>query len=140
MRLPSFLIYSGLSGLCCLGLVSCSGSAAPGVTTPTERVLAALDFGSLTQVRDIQKNKQHFSVHVKGKIAAQAPLGVGVRAYELRDETGSIWIVTNSEVPSTGTSVVVKGTVRHKQISVDGQDQSSVYLEQNGTAESIPAS
>jgi hypothetical protein len=140
MRVPSSLIQFGLSGCCFLGLVSCSSNVSPGVMSPTERVLSVLDFGSVTSVRDIQKNKQFFSVHVKGKIAAQAPLGIGVKAYELKDETGSIWIVTQNEIPSTGTSVVVKGTVRHKKILVDGQDQSGVYLEQNGTAETIPAS
>lgn len=138
MRFPFPLVHSSLGLLCFMSLVSCSGAIAPGTLSPTERILSILDLGSVTKVKDVQRKKQHFSVHVKGKITAQAPFASGLRAFEVRDETGSIWIVTKKSVPSTGSSVVVKGTVRHKKISVDGQDQSTVYLEQNGSATPVP--
>ncbi|NDJ17491.1 hypothetical protein GS601_09355 [Myxacorys almedinensis A] len=130
MRLLSAILGQSFGFLFFVSLVSCTGSTAPGTVSTGERVLSVLDFGSITKVRDIQKNKNHFSVHVRGKVGAQAPLMGGVRAYELKDETGSIWIVTTDQIPTQGTPIVVQGTVRLQKIEVGGQDRSAVYLEQ----------
>ncbi|MBW4540269.1 MAG: hypothetical protein KME43_14145 [Myxacorys chilensis ATA2-1-KO14] len=130
MRLPPLILHQSLGLLCFASLMSCTGSTAPGTVSPGERMLSVFDLGNITKVRDIGKNKKHFSVHVRGVVGAQAPLMGGVRAYELKDETGSIWIVTTNQIPMQGTPIVVKGTVRLQQIQVGGQDQSAVYLEQ----------
>lgn len=136
MRVP-FPVQSGWNVLCwfslVISLVSCGSSVNPGTLSPAEQILSVLDLGGVTKVKDIEQKSPHFSVHVKGKITAIAPFASGLRAFEVQDETGRIWIVTKEKVPSKGSAVVVKGTVRHKKISIAGQDQSTVYLEQNGT-------
>jgi hypothetical protein len=130
MHAPLSIAHYGLGLLCFISLVSCTGSTAPGTTTASEQVLAVFDGGTITKVRDVQKNKNHFAVNVQGKVGAQAPLMGGVLAYEVKDDTGSIWVVTADQVPAQGTSVVVRGTVRFQKIQIEGQDQSAVYLEQ----------
>jgi hypothetical protein len=52
----------------------------------------------------------HRAVTVRGEVVqSYAVLGRG--AYQLRDETGRLWVVTDHGVPRRGTRVQVKGTV-----------------------------
>jgi hypothetical protein len=51
------------------------------------------------------------AVKVQGRVVrSYSVLGQG--AYQLRDGTGSLWIVSNRGVPHEGARVQVKGTVR----------------------------
>jgi hypothetical protein len=53
----------------------------------------------------------HKEVKLKGEVArSYSVLGRG--AYELRDHTGRLWIVSDRGVPREGTEVEVKGTIR----------------------------
>jgi uncharacterized protein YdeI (BOF family) len=128
----------GLSLL--VGLLSCSSSP----TTESQpslhpgAVLSVFNF-STTKINEIQKQKTDFTVHLQGKVGAQAPLMGGSKAYELKDSTGSIWVVTKDAIPAAGTEVRLNGKVRYQRILLDGKDQGAVYVEQEGAAEPIPA-
>lgn len=111
-------------------LLSCGNT--PETQSNSGNLLAVLDIGNATKIRDAQKQKPNTTVRVQGKITALAPLAGGLRAYELRDDTGSIWVVTQQKVPPVGSSIGVQGTVRIEQIKIEGRDQSSVYIEQRG--------
>jgi hypothetical protein len=53
----------------------------------------------------------HRSVTVRGEVVrSYSVLGRG--AYELRDETGHLWVVSDRGVPRKGARVQVRGTVR----------------------------
>jgi hypothetical protein len=121
----------------CVGLMGCNGS--PKLQSNSGNVLSVADTGPTTKIREVQKNKANKVVRVQGKINAQAPLMGGQVAYELRDDTGSIWVVTQGRLPAIGTQIGVQGQVRFKPISIAGQDHSSVYLEQRGAVEIVPA-
>jgi uncharacterized protein YdeI (BOF family) len=120
------------------GLVLCLGlgssllgcGSTPEAQSSNGNLFSVLDMGGATKVRDAQKQKPNTSVRLQGKITTLAPLAGGLRAYELRDETGSIWVVTQQRVPPVGASIAVQGTIRLEKIVIDGRDQSSVYLEQ----------
>jgi hypothetical protein len=131
----------GFGLVLCVGLFSCSGS--PELQSNSGNVLSVADTGPTTKIREVQKNKANKVVRVQGKMNAQAPLMGGQVAYELRDDTGSIWVVTQGvtqgRLPAIGTQIGVQGQVRFKPISIAGQDHSSVYLEQKGAVEIVPA-
>ena len=122
----------------CLGFLGCNGS--PQLQSTSGNVLSVLDMSAATKIRDVQKNKVNQVVRLQGKIGSQAPLMGGQVAYELRDDSGSIWIVTQEKLPASGTQICVQGEVKFKQITIAGQDQSSVYIEQRGGVEVLPAS
>ncbi len=122
-----------------VGLAGCNSPALqPEKTTfHPEAVLSTLDF-STAKISDLQKQKINFTVHLQGKIGAQAPLA-GLSAYELQDSTGKVWVVTKRASPPPGTDVKVTGKVRYQRILLDGKDQGSIYIEQEGAAESVSA-
>jgi|GEM_PF-858936 len=127
----------GLSLL--VGLVGCSSPALQPEETSfhPEAMLSTFDF-STAKISDLQKQKTNFTVHLQGKTGAQAPLA-GLSAYELQDRTGKIWVVAKSASPAPGTEVKVTGKVRYQSIVLDGRDQGSLYVEQEGAAEPVPA-
>lgn len=114
------LMVSSLSAIGC--------SASPDLPTASNNVLSLVQPGERVKIRDLG-SKRDRTVQVEGKIKAQAPL-MGGRAYEVQDDTGSVWVVTSQTVPATGSQVTVQGKVRLEKIDLAGQDQSAVYLEQ----------
>lgn len=139
MRSNFSILKSGLGLSLLTGLVSCGRPALQAGQTQfrPEAMLSTLDF-STAKIRDLQKQKTNFTVHLQGKTVAQAPLA-GLGAYELEDATGKIWVVTKSVPPALGTEVKVTGKVRYQRILLNGQDQGSVYIEQEGAAEPVSA-
>ncbi len=132
-----FSILMGGFGLSLLtGLLGCGRPALQAEAQfHPEAMLSTLDF-STAKISELQKQKTNFTVHLQGKIGAQAPLA-GLIAYELQDATGKIWVVTKSAPPAAGTEVKVTGRVRYQSIVLDGRDRGSVYLEQEGATEPV---
>lgn len=72
-----------------------------------------LPFG-YTPIKDITASPANFEgkeVKLKGQVQGATSL-MGFRAYTLRDDTGEIAVVTSGELPATGQSVALKGTVK----------------------------
>lgn len=123
-------------GILCASLIGCSSP--PNVSATPNEVMSVLNLLERTPIRDAAK-KVDRTVRLQGKIESQVPLIAGARAYELSDETGRIWVTTrDQQMPAPGTRVDVQGKVRYEKISIEGQDQSTIYLEQRGAAEVIP--
>ncbi|PSB18025.1 hypothetical protein C7B65_16895 [Phormidesmis priestleyi ULC007] len=127
----------GLSLL--VGLLGCSRPILQADETQLrpEAMLSTLDL-STTKISDLQKQKTNFTVHLQGKVGAQAPLA-GLSAYELQDATGKVWVVAKSAPLAPGTEVKVTGKVRYQSILLNGQDRGSVYIEQEGATEPVSA-
>ncbi|WP_309236487.1 hypothetical protein [Microcoleus sp. FACHB-672] len=98
------------------GLISCGQLAKIGANV------------NITNIRDLQQNRTAYStVYLKGRVENQAPF-LGTGAYEVRDATGSIWVITTKALPNKGDEVLIKGEVQYKSIPVGGQDLGEVYL------------
>ena len=139
MRSHFSILTRGLELSLLVGLLGCSRPIlqADQAQFHPESVLSTLNF-STAKISDLQKQKTNFTVHLQGKIVAQAPLA-GLSAYELQDATGKVWVVTKSAPPAPGTEVKVTGKVRYQRILLNGQDQGSVYIEQEGATEPVSA-
>ncbi|BAU11768.1 hypothetical protein LEP3755_22710 [Leptolyngbya sp. NIES-3755] len=111
----------------CLSAIGCSAS--PNLPVASSNIITALQPGERVKIREVGSKRDRV-VQVEGKIKGQAPLMGGQRAYEVQDDTGSVWIVTKQAIPATGSSVTVSGTVKLQKIDLAGQDQSTVYIEQ----------
>lgn len=95
--------------------------------------------GAVTSVRSLQQNQAiGTTIHLRGKVGAHAPL-LGGQVYELTDETGKIWVLTQETPPNPGDEVVIKGQVRFKSIPLNGKEQGSIYVEQQEQVERTPA-
>jgi hypothetical protein len=84
----------------------------------------------VTHIGDIKQNWQNYStVYLKGNVENKAPF-LGTGAYLLRDDTGSIWIVSEQPLPSPGDEIVLKGQVTYQSIPIAGQELGEVYLKE----------
>lgn len=69
-----------------------------------------------------------WSVYLQGTVRQVAPM-VDQQMYELKDESGDVWVLTKTAVQQ-GETVKIRGTVRFESISINGQEQGEVYIEE----------
>jgi uncharacterized protein YdeI (BOF family) len=110
------VVAKGMTPALLLGLVGLVGCAGP-------------SFGEATKIAAIQRQNKDAVVSLSGKVTTRAPL-LGQQAYEIQDESGTIWVVTKDAAPAAGTEVQVRGKVRYQSILLAGKEQGSVYIEQ----------
>jgi hypothetical protein len=82
--------------------------------------LSACDGPVLTHIGDIAANPQRYAgveVQVYGTVATirKVPFLV-TKIYSIRDDSGEIWVRTDAEAPTIGTSVQVRGVVKLAKI------------------------
>jgi hypothetical protein len=67
----------------------------------------------VTPIRDLLNDPSHYdgkTVHIEGNVKGSVG-GLGVGAYEVRDQTGTLTVISQtSDPPRTGAKVGVKGT------------------------------
>lgn len=88
---------------------------------------------NVSRIDKIQtKGKIDNQVYLKGKVESLAPF-LGTGAYELADDTGSIWIFTREKLPNIGSEITIQGKVRYQSIVVPGlgnKDVGDFYVEE----------
>ena len=84
----------------------------------------------ITSIRDVQKSSPKSSmVYIEGEVGKLVPF-LDSRAYELKDSTGSIWVVTKQKSPNQQDKVLLKAKVQHKNIRVGKKTLKEVYVEE----------
>ncbi|AUC60408.1 hypothetical protein AA637_04160 [Cyanobacterium sp. HL-69] len=68
-------------------------------------------------------------VKVKGTVKNVIPLVNGY-AYEIEDNTGSIWVMTTGEKPEIGQKITSQAMVKREEIIIGEEDMSSFYLKE----------
>ncbi|MFB8798795.1 MAG: DNA-binding protein [Microcoleus sp.] len=131
-----FFIKEGCIGTLSLifasALFSCGNS-------PMSQLNLGLNVASIGEVQ--QKRQVDAEVYLRGKVENRAPF-VGNAAYQLQDDTGSIWILTKQVLPQLGDEVLLKGAVRYKTIKLKdlaGKDLGEVYVEEIEQLKRTPA-
>lgn len=97
----------------------------PHLRLPTIR----LSNRSVVPIESLMADSADESVTIQGTVAQRVALLDGW-LYQLRDETGSLWIVADGSEPDVGQQVTVEGTVRYEAITVEDIDAGEVYLEE----------
>ncbi len=69
------------------------------------------------------------TITISGKIAQKSAVLDGW-LYQVQDETGSLWVLSDRDAPDVGESVTVEGAVRYEPIVVGDLDVSEFYLEE----------
>lgn len=111
-----------------LGLVGCGTSTMSNAGSGEIQTIQFLT--NPTPIGTIQSSRKPDStVHLRGKVGNRAPL-LGGTAYELRDATGTIWILTQGTAPKPGDEVAIKGILRYQSIQLNGREQGTLYIEQ----------
>ena len=124
-----------LSGSCLMGLmlsgctVSEVGTSPPNADLPRLLPAIRLSNRSVVTIDSLDADNTDDTVAIAGTIAARVALLEGW-LYQVQDETGRVWVLSNSTKPEVGQSATVEGVVRYEAIVVDEIDAGEIYLEE----------
>ncbi len=76
-------------------------------------------------------------VCIEGIVGDRAPIVDG-QLYQLKDATGSMWIVSPDTGLQLGQAIKIKGTLQFQSIVIEGQEQGELYIEQSTPAQLTP--
>ncbi|MBE9168044.1 hypothetical protein IQ238_11110 [Pleurocapsales cyanobacterium LEGE 06147] len=107
---------TGILSIVVVGLVGCQQLSDFGIRTFL-----------LTPISAIEQKKDGARVYLQGKVTHKAPF-LGSGAYQLKDDSGSVWIVTTDTIPPVGEAVVIKGTVQYQSLPLAEQDWGEFYI------------
>ena len=68
-------------------------------------------------------------VYLRGRVRQSIPLLNGW-IYQLQDDTGSIWVVTQISAPTAGEEILIKGLAHYESVLVEGEDLGEHYIEE----------
>jgi hypothetical protein len=134
MLLSSKWVKFGVAIVLFFGVSGCANESQSGVNLTS---LTAP--GEVTNISKIQEQQLlNTTIFLKGKVGTHVPL-LGGQVYELQDETGTVWVLTQEKPPNPGDKVVIKGQVRFQSIPLNGKEQGSLYVEQKEQVQHTPA-
>ena len=82
---------------------------------------------SVTQVNQLQQQQSGSTVYLEGLVGDRAPF-LDNGAYQLQDDTGTVWVFTDENLPAEGDQVSIKGEVEYQTIPVQGQELGELYI------------
>lgn len=82
---------------------------------------------AITSVDHIDERKNGQTVYVKGTVIHRSPF-LGSAAYQLQDETGSVWVFTDNPLPTQGTEIFIKGKIQQEILPLSEQELGEFYL------------
>lgn len=119
-------IASAVLGGCAVAEVAPEPSTAE---APAQLPAFRLSSQSAIAIDSLTDQQIDDTITVSGEVAQSAALLEGW-LYQIKDETGSLWVLTNSDAPEVGASVTVEGAVRYEAIVVEDIDAGEFYIEE----------
>ena len=85
-------------------------------------------YTSLLEIDELEQQRLGSKVYLKGTVGDRATF-LGSAAYQLKDKTGTIWVITEQSIPPLGTQILLKGQLKYKSIPVgEEQDVGEFYV------------
>ena len=85
---------------------------------------------NVLEISDLQQKQDLDStVYLQGKVVKIVPF-LDSGAYQLEDDTGSIWVFTKNSLPAEGDRLVVKGEIQYQKITQPDRELGEFYLKE----------
>ena len=125
IRLSQLLVIVGILGCSAVGETS-SPLLELKMPQPIARIISRI-----TPIKDIhtQSAPPDHSLYLRGRVQQSVPLLNGW-IYQLQDDTGKIWVVTENSAPATGEEILIRGLARYEPILVAEEDLGEHYIEE----------
>lgn len=85
-----------------------------------------------TDIKEIKENRTDYlgkEVTIKGTVVSTVPF---TKIYEVKDETGSLYVNTPNELPDKDGAYRIRGVVKEKKVGVGGLNLiDELYLEES---------
>ena len=78
-------------------------------------------------IDSIVNKTENNTIYIAGEVIKVAPL-LGNNAYQVQDNTGSIWVISTGNLPSVGQNIFIKSQVRTQRLSLINQELDELYL------------
>ncbi|MGK7938940.1 MAG: DNA-binding protein [Crocosphaera sp.] len=115
-------IHGAIVSLVVGGLIGCAPMSYLGLAQPSTTPIDELS----TQTATTTPSEDDL-IRLEGKVVDRAPF-LDSGSYQLQDETGTVWVLTNGPLPQTGERVQITGKVTYQSIPVGGQDMGELYI------------
>ncbi|WP_017661985.1 hypothetical protein [Baaleninema simplex] len=83
----------------------------------------------ITPIAELERFGENTEAIVRGTTVDRAPFVDG-GAYQLQDETGTVWVVSDDTLPELGQPLQVTGQFVERSIPINGVDYGEAYLEE----------
>ncbi|MEL4894836.1 DNA-binding protein [Crocosphaera sp. Alani8] len=115
-------VHGGIFSLLLGSLIGCTPINYLGLAQPT-----VTPIGEISPQPTAESNTEETIIYLEGKVVDSAPF-MDSGSYQLQDETGTVWVVTNDPLPQTGETVKITGQVTYQSIPIGGQDMGELYI------------
>lgn len=88
---------------------------------------------STVPIASLTADQAETTVTIAGKVAQRAPLLNKGELYQVSDDSGSMWVLSDHPSPQVGETVTVEGVVRYEAIVTGEIDASEVYLQEQSS-------
>lgn len=85
---------------------------------------------NVTPIAEVKKQPKDTMLYIQGEIEKQVPLLLSHHAYEIKDATGKIWVVTNQTNLQVGQEAVIKGKIKYMEIPSVGTNYHEAYIKE----------
>jgi hypothetical protein len=76
-----------------------------------QQVFSGLDPSPAIKIADSSQRSEGTKIVIQGKVTAIAPM-IKQAAYEVQDDSGVMWVLTNRRAPQRNSQVKVHGVIR----------------------------
>jgi hypothetical protein len=87
--------------------------------------ISSLDIVYVSQLKEDFRKFQ--KVKIDGQVIKIIPL-VGSFAYQIQDNTGEIWVVTENEPPQINQKLVIDGTLQYQDVAIGAKNFGDFYI------------
>ncbi|MEM9543211.1 MAG: hypothetical protein AAGA60_27445 [Cyanobacteria bacterium P01_E01_bin.42] len=91
--------------------------------------LTSCNFVTTTQIDRLTPKSAGKIVSLRGEAIAIAPF-LESGAYQLENQNGQIWVISDGKLPAIGTTLKIRGRVEYQSIPLDGQEFGEIYLQE----------
>ena len=114
------------------GLMSCSSLGKSGFN--------GINFRNATDISNIKSPNNQGTVYLQGQVINIVPLSEPWQAYQIGDNSGTIWAITSLKGLKIKDKLLIKGNLRYQSIPVATEELGDFYVEEQERIEHTSAS
>jgi hypothetical protein len=89
---------------------------------------AVFSNASVTPIARLEQQKEGANVvYLQGLVGDRVPL-LGSAAYQLKDQTGEVWVIAKKALPATGERVSLKGEIKYMPVEMGKEVSQDLYV------------
>jgi hypothetical protein len=82
---------------------------------------------SVVAIASLSTAKSGQPIQIQGRVSQSAPFVQG-GAYEVEDQTGKIWVITDKKLPVKGTEVLVEGQLNFHDLALGANNFGELFI------------